>query len=252
MRNRANNNPGFSRFRPVFFLIILLLTGTSLKAGIAGDQNFQKIFRLIYQQRYAEAEREIVSSGKLSDPLHRKILMLDLKWWEAISKEEKPDFSEFESELAENVTQLKAGNYDNTLFQMIILTYSLRLSAKKGQIFSMMSNMYKINQLISQFDESLLEGHDREIYQIYKAVFLVGKSKLILFNAQLKEQGMQTLESYLTSPNIVVLTVAHYSLAKIYFEIEKSYEKSAFYFQKLCTIYPENYIFSKSLNECRL
>ena len=116
----------------------------------------------------------------------------------------------------------------------------------------MLGHMYKINQMIQHFDDSDLEGHDRDIYQIYKAVFQVGKSKLILFNSQLKNQGMQTLESYLDSPNIVVRTVAHYSLAKIYFEIDKSFEKSGFYFQKLCLMYPDNKIFTKSLKECRI
>ena len=252
MKDKVSNKsyPGF--LLTALILGALLLVSAVSQADIAGDENFQRIFRLIYHQRFTEAEREINSPGNFTDPLQKKVLLLDLKWWKALSSEKNPDFSAFEEELAENVTLIKEGTCSHKLFEMIILTYSLRLSAKKGQIFSMLGHMYKINQMIQHFDDSDLEGHDRDIYQIYKAVFQVGKSKLILFNSQLKNQGMQTLESYLDSPNIVVRTVAHYSLAKIYFEIDKSFEKSGFYFQKLCLMYPDNKIFTKSLKECRI
>ncbi len=242
--------PGNRRYRGwILFLSAIFLTVSGSKGMYTSEDQFEKIFMLIYGQHFTEAEKELRNSAGHLETLHYEILRLDLAWWKAISANKKSGFSDFENLLEDNLNRLKGAGKDNVLHELWCLTYALRLAALRNQLFPVMANLYKINHLIGKVDAKSLEPQDIEIFNIYKAVFNTGKSRFMVFNSKIKSESITTLENSLQSPSIIIQTISNYSLAKIYTEIEKSPRKAKIYYEQLCLLYPGNTIFINELKK---
>lgn len=232
-------------------MVFLFLAAGELPGFSAGEKTFEKTFNLIYNQHFNEAHAELIKSKSRLETWNYQILLLDLYWWKAISSNCEDDFTALDSALREYSGDLKKTPNSDNLEELIYLSYSLRLALMKNSIFTIMVNLYKINHLVEQFETDKLTVEQQDIFEIYTALFNIGRSSLLFNNPKLREKGIKILESNLTSSNGVYQTMSCYFLSKIYFELDRLPSKAMAYCKQLCILYPDNKIFAYNLEQCR-
>lgn len=215
------------------------------------DKPFDKIFNLIYNQQFNEAQEELILAKKELDELNYDILMFDLYWWKAISSNRENDFDELESILKKYSDDLKNKPNLYKLEELIYLSYSLRFSFLKRRFLSSIANIYMINQITEQLEIEKLTIEQRNIFEIYLALINICKSRVFFYDPQLRLESIHILESNITSSNPVYQTISCYFLSKIYFELDKSPSKSRIYCEMLCKNYPGNKVFIHNLELCK-
>lgn len=238
-----------ARILPVYLILLFCLTGR-LFAFDENDGDFTKIFDLIYNQDFEEARYELDRAKSGLDKWEYNILNIDLMWWEALTAGSREDYKHFESALKSTYSDIKKNMEPYSLEELISLSYSFRLEAMQGKLIPMMIDFMKINHIIQRFDTAVLSPLQKELFNIYLALFNIGKSKLLFNNPGLREEGIKILEANLSSSDRVNLTISRYFLSKIYLEVDPSPEKARIYCEQLCSAYPDNKIFIYNLELC--
>jgi hypothetical protein len=231
-------------------LIILLCFTTRLLADAETDSEFVKIFDLIYNQNFEDARLELDRAKKGLDEWEYDILNIDLLWWEALTADSREDYRQFESALKSKYSEIKKRREPYSLEELITLSYSFRLEAMMGNIIPMMIDFMKINHIIQRFETAGLSPTQKDLFNVYLALFNIGKSKLLFNKPALREEGIEILEANLGSSDPVSLTISRYFLSKIYLEVDPSPEKARVYCEQLCSAYPSNKIFTYNLELC--
>ena len=232
-------------------ITLLMFPGAEALSQSSEEKPFNKIFDLIYNQKFGEAETELMASEAVLEKWGYRLLMLDLYWWEAISGNSEDDYQSLESVLNEYSALLNDSSNADDLEELICLSYSLRLALIKNRIFSILANIYRINRIIGGYDTERLTSEQQDVFNIYTAMFNIGKSRFLFTSPGKKAEGIKILEDNLTSPNKQYQTISCYFLSKIYFDLDKLPSKATIYCEKLCQLYPDNKIFAYNLDLCR-
>lgn len=235
------------------FLIAILVLGfiplTGNPFGInENDKIFNNVFFLIYNQQFGDAEKELVFSQNKLNHLEYYVLNLDLLWWKAVVNDNENDFGLLEKKLNTTIDELEKLSNRDKFEELVCLNYLFRLATKKNQPLKMIHYFLKINKTIEQLDIKGLAPENTDVFNLYKAIFSYGKSKILFFNPKPKNESLITLKSYQFSSSPANQTIANYFLAKIYNEIEKSPDSAKPYYERLCKLYPNNKVFKKDLS----
>lgn len=235
----------------MILLLSLLLLPAFMHGAGGQPSSVDRLFCLIYDQKFAEAEIVLKHSPDITDSLYYRLLMLDYQWWKAVADEDNIDFTEFNKVLSGySVFPEKEGSRKD-LFDLIWYTYSLRLAVKQNHYLTILGNMYKINTLMERFNPDSLNPLEREIFNLYRATFDIGRSKLLIFNPRLRTDGIQTLESGMKSDQYIIQVMSCYSLARIYSEVDRRCDKALPYYEQLCKQFPGNRNFRLEMIRCK-
>ncbi|MGM0666981.1 MAG: hypothetical protein ACQETA_06640 [Bacteroidota bacterium] len=237
------------RILPVHLIFLLFFTSRLFAFG-ENDRDFTRIFDLIYNQDFKEARLELDRAKTGLDKWEYNILNIDLLWWEALTADSREAYKNFESALKSTYSDINKSREPYSLEELITLSYSFRLEAMQGKLIPMMIDFMKINHIIQRFDTGGLTCAQKELFNVYLALFNIGKSKLLFNNPGLREEGIKILEANLSSSDSVSLTISRYFLSKIYLEVDPSPEKARIYCEQLCSAYPANKIFIYNLELC--
>ena len=232
-------------------ITLCIFPGAEVLCQSSDEKPFDKIFDLIYNQKFGEAETVLRTSEAIMEKWGYQLLLLDLHWWKAISGNSEEDYQNFESVLNESSTRLNNSPDPDDLEELICFSYSLRLALIKNRIIPIVANIYRINRIISGYDNERLTSEQQDISKIYTALFNIGKSRFLFTSPGLKAEGIKILEDNLTSPNKQYQTISCYFLSKIYFDLDKLPSKATIYCEKLCQLYPDNRIFAYNLELCK-
>jgi hypothetical protein len=226
----------------IFFLLISF--------PLSGEENksIDKIFFLIYNQQFNEAEKELTQAKAGLSNLDFILLDIDLAWWEAIANNARYDFNEFEKKLSGY--SLAKNHTAGSLEELVVLSYQFRLAAKRDQYFRMIHFFLAINRVLEQPEFSSLPPERKDMFNLYKAIFLYGKSKLSLLSSKLQKENLAILDNYASSENRINFTIANYFLARIFIETENSPKQARPYYEKLSKMYPGNKVFRMYLIKC--
>lgn len=246
----------FNIYNPVLKIISFLLAFVAYSSytnKVYSNEDYtDSIFFHIYNQQFDQAENELIHSKQTLKPLTYNLLTTDLTWWKAISLNNKVDFDILENNLTEKLSKVEKLSSQNNLEELLYLNYLLRLTAINNQPFKMLNYFIRINKFIESFDNSSLPVEEQNIFDIFKAVFNISKTKVLVFNTGFKNENIKILKGFQESSSLVNKTTACYFLGKIYFEIEKSPEQAIEYYSKLCKLYPNNMIFKNELLSLQL
>lgn len=83
-------------------ITLLMFPGAEALSQGSEEKPFNKIFDLIYNQKFCEAETELKASEAVMEKWGYRLLMLDLYWWKAISGNLEEDYQSLESVLNED------------------------------------------------------------------------------------------------------------------------------------------------------
>jgi hypothetical protein len=217
--------------------------------GASGTTQTDSIFYYIYNQEFKQAERSLQKDRSNLPPNLYHLYETDLRWWKTLSQPQPNNFLGLEAFLQQQLKRLENHSFNPGIAELITLNYLMRLKAIQNQPFKLFTYYLRIQKLINNFDQSLLSPEERSMYEIYTAVFNVGKSKLLM-NVKLRDDSIEQIKKHQDSSQTNIQTIAFYFLAKIYIDIEKSPRQAAFYYSRLCARYPNNAIFRNDLRLC--
>lgn len=201
------------------------------------------IFFQIYNSEYPAAEIALIQSKKEIDPLICELLTLELMWWKTLSINQKQDFLRLEQSLKDGLNKVKISGTKNSLQELIYSSYMLRLLTMRNEYLKIPKYYFQINSIVGTINNSAFSPTEKNMFEIYSAVFNMGKSKFVFSRTNSKNANINTLIKYEKSTDFIERTISTYFLGKVYSDIEKMPENAIPCFKRLHTLFPNNDFF---------
>jgi len=229
-----------------FILSLFQSSGFSSK----NDTNVQQIFTLIYNQKFFEAEKALESNKAQIDPFYHNILKLDLFWWKYSLSKSKQD-AKVLNEVLQEFDNANQNTREAKINKLIRSSYEMRYEIKRYNFVGALiirSEVRKQIELIKKNDLSFL-GDRRQLFDFYLTLFDYFDESLnpLSFGSKSDKylQSLSRLEKYSHDDDLILSTMAHYFLGRIYTKVEKQPEKGQVHFKLLSKRFPENLLFKE-------
>jgi hypothetical protein len=221
-----------------------------------GDSIANKIFALIYNEQYTEAEKTLAQQARLIDPFYADLLKTDLYWWKYVRNQKKEDSGRLKIML-HKLTSSDSTFVNGKIMQLIGKSYQIRYEFKRYNIVGAIFLKSNIKNLLEEIKSEKLEYKENQLklLYLYDTLFQYFNSWVNPLFADRKyterENALKRLEQFVTDDDLVVKTLACYFIGKIYLNIEKKPGKGVVCFKQLNNLYPDNKIFIQLLDECK-
>ncbi len=234
------------------FLVIVVLMISFLPAGFSAekDTTVQNIFTLIYNQQFSEAEKALEQKNASVDPFYHNILKLDLFWWKYSLSKSKQD-AKVLNEVLDEFDNSKQTTRETIINNLIKLSYEMRYEIKRYNFVGALiirSDVRKQIEILRKEDLTFL-GDKRNLFDFYLTLFDYFDENMNPFSFGSKSekylQSFSTLEKYSRNKDLILSTMAHYFLGRIYTKVEKQPEKGQVHFRVLSQRFPENSLFKE-------
>jgi len=110
----------------ILFLVLFTLESFSTQSDSAAD----RIFSLIYNQQFTEAEKLLEASRMELDPFYFSVLKLDLYWWKYSLSRSKTDAEKL-NVLLDQLAETPENKPTQKICELIILSYKMRFEVKR-------------------------------------------------------------------------------------------------------------------------
>lgn len=232
----------------IILIAIILTPFYSTCMSSEKDITVQQIFTLIYNQQFAEAEKVLESNKTQIDPFYHNILKLDLFWWKYSLSKSKQD-AKILNEVLQEFDNTNQNTREAKINKLIRSSYEMRYEIKRYNFLGALiirSDVRKQIELIKKDDLSFL-GDRRNLFEFYLTLFDYFDESLNPFSFGSKSdkylQSLSNLEKYSQNGDLILSTMAHYFLGRIYTKVEKQPEKGQVHFKVLSKRFPENRLF---------
>jgi hypothetical protein len=212
------------------------------------DSAVDRIFSMIYNQQFTEAEKMIEASRKEIDPFYFSVLKLDLYWWKYSLSRSKTDAEKLNIVL-EQLDETPENTTNQKITELVRLSYKMRYEVKRKNYvnaFFVRSDVQKQLELL-QKEKIAFPADQQKMFDLY--VILIqysGIANPFSFSKKTENKAdlITKLNRYCADEDVIVSTLAHYFLGRIYTKIEKQPEKGRVHFQVLSGRFPQNLLFA--------
>jgi len=231
------------------FLISFQTTGFSNER----DSAVNRIFTLIYNQQFIEAEEALNSQNNQLDPFYFNILKLDLYWWKYSLTRSKDDAGKL-NEVLENFSETLLKNEEGRINGLICSSYKMRYEIKRYNLIGALIIRSDVREQIESFKSSDLSvlGDRQNLFDLYLSLFDYFDTSINPFSfgrqSEAYSKSLLTLEKYSHDNDLILSTMAHYFLGRIYTKAEKQPEKGHAHFKILAQRFPKNTLFQELAN----
>ncbi|HPE76628.1 MAG TPA: hypothetical protein PLC80_11110 [Draconibacterium sp.] len=234
------------------FSVIVVFMFSLLPAGFSAerDTTVQSIFTLIYNQQFIKAEKALEQKNSNVDPFYHNILKLDLFWWKyslTKSKQDAKVLKQVLDELGGSEQKTREAKINN----LIKSSYEMRYEIKRYNFVGALiirSDVRKQIEILRKEDLTFL-GDKRKLFDFYLTLFDYFDENMnpFLFGSKSEKylKSLSTLEIYSLDKDLILSTMAHYFLGRIYMKVEKQPEKGQLHFRVLSQRFPENSLFKE-------
>ncbi|WP_347839163.1 hypothetical protein [uncultured Draconibacterium sp.] len=233
----------------------LLVTSVSFAANAMNNDSIaSRIFTLIYDQNLSEAEHTYTTQKNELSEFYKTFLNLDLHWWKYRTTYSKENSRKLD-ELIEASILPETNTYEKKMRQIIVRSYQLRFEKKKFNIFGMLSARSNIRDLIKEIESENppFSGDEQKLFESYVIMYQYIENINFFANAKKSEarkKKLQRMEKFAAEDNVILNTVAHFFLARMYQKIEDEPAIGLNHFKILTTKYPSNKTFAEYQAEC--
>lgn len=232
----------------VFCILMVYLLPVAYSAE--NDSTVQNIFTLIYNQQFAEAEKALKLHDASVHPFYRNILKLDLFWWKYSLSKSKQD-AKILTEVLQEFNNTNQNTREAKINNLIRLSYEMRYEIKRYNFVGALiirSDVRKQLEILKNENLAFL-GERRNLFDFYLTLFDYFDESLNPFSFGSKSEkylkSLSTLEKYSRNDDLILSTMAHYFLGRIYTKVEKQLEKGQEHFQILSERFPKNSLFKE-------
>uniref|UniRef100_UPI003217AE35 hypothetical protein n=1 Tax=uncultured Draconibacterium sp. TaxID=1573823 RepID=UPI003217AE35 len=240
--------------KQLLILSVLLLSATKLLSANNNDSISNRVFTLIYEQNLAEAEVTLKAGSHELNDFYRLYLNLDLHWWKYRTTYSKENSRRLD-ELIEKSVLNETNTYEEKMQQIIVKSYELRYAKKKFNLFGMLSARSTIRDLIQEIEKEdpPLSGDEQKLFETFIIMYHYIENINFFANERKsaeREKKLSRMEKFTTENSIILNTVAHFFLARMYQKIEGSPQTGLQHFRILTSQYPTNKTFAEYQKEC--
>jgi hypothetical protein len=237
----------------IFIIGFILISFYAVSYSTEKDSTVENIFNLIYNQQFTEAEKVLNDNKSKVEPFYFNILNLDLFWWRYSLSRSKEDANNL-NEVLNNFSNSSANKTENQIDRLIRTSYQMRYEMKRYNIIGVLFIRSDVRKQIEDLkDEDLSFLGDRQkLYDFYLALFDYFDESINPFSFGKKSEkyskSILTLEKFSNDNDLILSTLAHYFLGRIYLKVEKQTEKGQAHFKILANRFPENKLFYQLAN----
>lgn len=232
----------------IILSVLLLISNLPEVFPANRDSTADRIFSMIYNQQFTEAEMLLEAGRKEIEPFYFSVLKLDLYWWKYSLSRSKTDAEKLNL-LLEQFSEIHENTITGKISELVRLSYKMRYEIKQKNYvnaFFVRSDVQKLLEVI-QKEKILIPADQQKLFDLY--VILIQYSENanpFSFSKKTENKAdlIKKLNLYSTDEDLIVSTMAHYFLGRIYTKIEKQPEKGIVHFQVLSGRYPQNSLFA--------
>lgn len=233
--------------RAIVLVLSVLFAKTSYST--LTDKSALQIFILIYNAQYDDAENVLLAQKTEMSTFYYQVLNLDLYWWKYIMSRSKEDADNLK--LALETLNLK--NFDATEQKMIHLiktSYRFRYEVKRYNFIEAIFLRSDITEQIKEIKREGLpiKGEQLKLFDLYLALLEYSNNSINPFFSKTKSEtcklSLSKIQKYTGDEDLIVQTLAHYFLGRIYMKVENEPEKAKAQFKILSEQYPLNPYFA--------
>lgn len=238
-----------------YFIILLLLL--SVQLNVFADENdmvVNRIFTLIYNQQFDAAENLLAVESDVLNPFYSLVLNTDLLWWRYSISNSKEDAQNLKTAFNRIDNSIENKSMDK-IYELIRKSYELRYERKRYNLIGVLIIRSDINRLLTEinFGQIPLSGEQLELFQLYVAMFQYFEfiNPFSIFSKpDVRLIPLHKMEKYASANDLIIYTLAHYFLGRIYQKVEKEPQKAKIHFEVLSERFPENTLFKEYVDEC--
>jgi len=241
-------------YKHLILIVFVFFTTQTRSNNSSKDSIVSHIFISIYNQQFNKAEHLLAENKMQIDPFYSEVLNIDLHWWKYNMSRSKEDAKKLNILL--NKTENGAINsQENKISKLIKKSYLLRYERKRYNFIEVIILRSEINKLLIdiQHNRIPITGDQLKLFDLYSTMFMYFKNvnpfQLLSGNTEqvgyLSKMGTYTLED-----DLVLNTMAHYFLGRIYQKVKKDAQKGKMHFEVLSKKFPENKLFVEYLKDC--
>lgn len=237
------------KFRIIFVLVLLLVNQTK---GLATspDSSVIRVFTLIYNQKFDEAENALEINKLEINAFYFQILNIDLHWWKYSMSRSKEDAANLRKVLDDN-NEADLDTTSQHIIHLIKTSYRFRYEVKRFNIIEALFLRSDIQEQTQQMKNSdwKIGAEEQKLFDLYIVLLDYSYNSVNPFFSKTKSEVCETslakIESYTLYNDLIVQTLAHYFLGRIYMKVENEPEKAKAQFQILSEEYPQNPYFAE-------
>jgi hypothetical protein len=240
-------------FIRIFTIVIFLISFQQIGSANDKDSVVQQIFTFIYNQQFNEAEKALKLQSGQMEPFWLKVLTLDLYWWKYSLSRSNEDARVLKKVLGD-FQQTNKNKPEDQINELIRLSYQMRYEVKRYNLIGAYLLRADVRDKIDALKTNNLSflGTRTRLFDLYLALFDSFDSAINPFSSGSKSakfsKSVEALEKYSLSGDLIVSTMAHYFLGRIYMKVEKQPEKGQEHFKILAQRFPENVLFYELAN----
>ena len=208
------------------------------------------VFNLIYNQQFDKADSLIKVQKGESNQFYLNILNLDLYWWRYSISRTRTNARNLVG-VMDNFNHEPAGTTEYKIKHLIKSSYRLRYDMKRYNLIGAIILRNKVTAEIRDLEneEISLTGTGLKVYQLYLTLFqyfdLISNPFFIDRNSQSHLHILTVLEQFSKDKNVIISTMSHYFLGRIYMTLEDDQAKGKEHFSYLADKYPQNCFFAE-------
>lgn len=237
-----------------FYLLLFLLFSFQLKSNSAEKENIvEQVFTFIYNQQFNEAENLLKAEQNQIDNFYYRILNLDLYWWKYSLSRTKTD-AKVLKEILENFNSANKNTQEDRINELIRSSYQMRYEIKKYNFigaYLIRSNVRKQIEIL-ELETLQISSEQLKLFDLYLALFQYFDNVINPFSTESKttelSNSLLLLEKYAQNDDLILSTMAHYFLGRVYIKVEKNFEKGQVHFNVLEKEFPANSLFRDIAN----
>lgn len=236
------------------YLLLFLLFSFQLKS-ISAERNdiVEQVFTLIYNQQFNDAENVLKAEQNQLDNFHFRILNLDLYWWKYSLSRSKTDAKVLKV-ILENFNSATQNTQEERINELIRSSYQMRYEIKRYNFIGAYLIRANVRKQIEALElETLhISSEQLNLFDLYLALFQYFDNVINPFSVESKTTELSNslilLEKYAQEDDLILSTMAHYFLGRVYIKVEKNFEKGQVHFNVLEKQFPENPLFRDIAN----
>lgn len=237
------------------FFIIQIFSFQVLAQG-----NFSKeihnAFEKIYNYQLITADSLINNELQKKNESEWQLLKLNVAWWQIVSgyNDDKYWNKIFLNQIDQTIKQIAKSNLEidkNRYYFIILYAFRTRYDVLNDKYFSAVNHL---NSCINQIKKSFDKENEFEPFYLTSGLYYYFMAKawenyplmrpyLKIYPKGDKVKGLSYLYKIAKSSDIFLKSEAHYFLMRIFYDMEKQYDKAAFHAEYLLKLYPENIMY---------
>jgi len=236
--------------------MLWLVAVPALSATMLENPAVIKVFSYIYNQHFDKADSVLHARNTEISDFFETFLAIDLHYWKCTSLDTKEEYKRFE-ELLRTLMPENTNSELNKLKSMMVYIYSLRYYYKKFNLVCFNITLMKMKLLEKEINPETLAfvENGAELMKIYHSMYTYFVSKLnpflLVVHKNTHSADLELLKEKCQDDGLIISTLAHYFVGKIYLQFEKNPEQAESHFEILIRRFPGNKKFRELARECR-